>query len=360
MPQAQTPAAFDESKATEHVIFVVFLLSGYTMDANKNIEYFNELDDEGQHERTGRISHPSKTARKKHISLAVQQFSHKQSDSRKVFSFTYKAARFEEGWLLDSLGFFYEQQWISDVLAKVKVGKEASVYLCRSGEQVKAPLLAAKVYRPRMLRSLKNDHIYRQGRSVLDESGNPIVDLGMLKALHKRSVYGEQLQLQSWIAYEFMTLKTLHSTGADVPQPYEMGENAILMGYIGSEESPAPTLNNVNLKTSQVKPLFERMLENIDIMLSNDIIHGDLSAYNLLYWEGELKMIDFPQVVSPGRHPAAWHIFSRDITRICEYFTSQGMQTNPADIARSLWQSYGFQPASKVHTDWQDGLDPDD
>lgn len=324
------------------------------MDTNKNIDYYNEWDDEGQFERT----HSSRSTRQEHVSLAVQQFVQKQSDNRKGFSFTYKAARFEEGWLLDSLGFFYEQQWISDVLAKIKVGKEASVYLCRSGDQVKESLLAAKVYRPRMLRSLKNDHIYRQGRDVLDESGNPIVDLGMLKALHKRSVYGEQLQLQSWIAFEFLTLKTLHLSGADVPQPYEMGENAILMDYIGDENTPAPTLNGVNLKQSQVRPLFERTIENIGIMLSKDVIHGDLSAYNLLYWEGDLTMIDFPQVVSPTKHPSAWQIFRRDIHRICEYFGSQGLETDPASLASRLWQSFGLRPASLTHPDWQDGGDP--
>jgi RIO kinase 1 len=323
------------------------------MDTNKNNDIYNELDDENQFEKP----HRSRNSGQKHTSLAIQKFVQKQSDSRHAFSFTYQAARFEEGWLLESLGFFYEQQWISDVLAKVKIGKEASVYLCRSGEQVSAPLLAAKVYRPRMLRSLKNDHVYRQGRAVLDESGNPIVDLGMLKALHKRSVYGEQLQLQSWIAYEFLTLKTLHAAGADVPQPYEMGENAILMDYIGDVETPAPTLNGVNLIQSEVKKLYERVLENIGIMLTNDIIHGDLSAYNLLYWEGELKMIDFPQVISPSSHPFAWKIFNRDITRLCEYFTNQGLQTDPGGLASRLWQSHGFHPATQTQTDWLDGGD---
>lgn len=321
------------------------------MDMNKNIDYYNELDDEGQFEKPAR---PGNQGRK-HVSMAVQQFVQKQSDHRHSISFTYKAARFEEGWLLDSLGFFFEQQWISDVLTKVKVGKEASVYLCRSGEQVKTPLLAAKVYRPRMLRSLKNDHVYRQGRAVLDESGNPIVDLGMLKALHKRSDYGEQLQLQSWIAYEFQTLKTLQAAGADVPHPYEMGENAILMDYIGDEETPAPTLNGVELHPSQVSKLYQRMLENLGSMLKCDIIHGDLSAYNLLFWEGKLTMIDFPQVVSPGSHPFAWTIFKRDITRLCEYFNSQGLQTDPDVLAGRLWQSHGFRPASQVQTDWSNG-----
>ena len=113
---------------------------------------------------------------------SAARFIQSQDDSAASFEFTYQAARFEQGWLLNSLAFFYEQHWISDVLRKVKVGKEASVYLCRSGEQVPVPLVAAKVYRPRMLRNLKNDQLYREGRSVLDEDRHSVQDLGMLKA----------------------------------------------------------------------------------------------------------------------------------------------------------------------------------
>ncbi len=194
------------------------------------------------------------------------------------FKFTYKAARFEEAWLLDSLVNFAEYQWITDVLRKVKGGKEASVYLCRSGPAIQAPLVIAKVYRPRSLRNLKNDGQYRTGRADLDESGNIIVDDGALHAMEKRTAYGEELRHQSWIAYEFQTLETLYAAGADVPRPYEMAQNAILMDYIGDLGSIAPTLKSVTLEPEEVKPLFERVVWNIDLLLSKQCIHGDLSA----------------------------------------------------------------------------------
>lgn len=316
------------------------------------------MDDEGQFDFVGRGQHPSKALKAKKVSLAVQQFVQKQDDSREAISFSYKAARFEESWLLKTLGYFFEQQWISDVVSKVKVGKEASVYLCLSGEQVQAPLLAAKVYRPKMLRSLKNDHIYRLGRGVLDESGHEVVDMGMLKALHNRSVYGEQIHLQSWIAYEMQTIKRLYAAGADVPQPYEMGENAILMAYIGDEASPAPTLNTVRLSPEEADTLYERSIRNIEIMLANDIVHGDLSAYNLLYREGQITMIDFPQVVSASNHPNAWQIFSRDVRRVCEYFTHQGLKTDAGRLAAELWKTHGLRIQAEVHPGLLDGDQP--
>jgi RIO kinase 1 len=318
--------------------------------------YYDELDDDGQFDE---IHHP-RTNKPKLDPHSVQQFLQRQDDDRQAFSFTYKPARFEEGWLIDSLGFFFEQRWIADVLSKVKAGKEASVYLCRSGDQAKSGLVAAKVFRPRMLRNLKNDQLYRLDRDVLDEDGHLVHDLGMLKAQHKRSVYGEQVRHKSWMAHEFLALKTLYEAGADVPQPYEMSENAILMGFIGDERSAASTLNSVTLHAQEAGPLFERLLQNIAIMLTHGIVHGDLSAYNILYWNGRLTLIDFPQVISPGRHRSAYQIFSRDIARICDYFTHQGLHLDPGQLAADIWKSHGFRLRQKLHPGWLDANDPAD
>jgi RIO kinase 1 len=337
---------------------VLFVSQG--MDTKKTFEYYDQLDDEGKFEQRGKGYHHPQSLQSKKVPQAVQRFLRKQDDSRKSFEFTYKAARFEEGWLLDSLGEFYEQKWISDVLRKIKAGKEASVYLCRSGEQVGAPLLAAKVYRPRMLRNLKNDNLYREGREVLDEYGNPIIDLGMLKAEHNRSVYGEQLRHQSWIAYEYQTLQILHAAGADIPEPYEIGENAILMGYIGDEQVAAPTLKTVTLGREQVQSLYERLLRNVELMLTQEIIHGDLSAYNVLYWQGEPYLIDFPQVVSPRRNRNAFAIFERDVTRLCEYFIAQGLKLQPRRLAADLWKANGYRLRPEVNPRLLDANDDGD
>ena len=319
-------------------------------------KYYEDLDDEGQFE----IVHRPRTNKPKLDPQTVQQFIQRQDEASQTFSFTYRPARFEEGWLLGSLGYFFEQRWISDVLCKVKAGKEASVYLCRAGDQVKTDLIAAKVFRPRRLRNLKNDQLYREGRASLDEDGHPIDDPGMLKAQHKRSVYGEQIRHQSWLAYEFQALKNLNTAGADVPQPYEMGENAILMSYIGSEACSAPTLNTLTLEPWEARQLFERLLRNMEIMLANDIVHGDLSAYNVLYWEGKITLIDFPQVISPKNHRSAFQIFSRDIRRVCEYFARQGLHSDPAELAARLWKAHGYRFHPEIHPAWLNADDPAD
>jgi RIO kinase 1 len=285
----------------------------------------------------------------------------KQDDSHKNFKFTYPAARFEEWWLLDSLGDFYEHQYIRDVLRRVKGGKEASVYQCYSGTAIQdADLVAAKVYRPRSLRNLKNDHTYREGRVDLDDEGKQVLDDRMQRAMQKRTDYGQELLHQSWIAYEFTAMQTLHRSGVDVPQPVTMAKNAILMGFIGDETSAAPALSEISLERSEAKNLFERVRRNIETMLAHDIIHGDLSAYNILYWEGDIALIDFPQVVAPEANRNAYRIFERDVVRVCSYFNKQGLKLEGRRIASEMWKSRGLRMEPEVHPRLLDAEDPQD
>jgi len=330
------------------------------MDTSKNIKYYNELDDEGRFDWPGKFRRRARKKKSARVPVAIQQFVQSQDDSRKTFSFTYKAARFEEGWLLDSLGYFYEQHWISDVLRKIKAGKEASVYLCRSGEQADTPLLAAKVYRPRMLRNLRDDHLYREGRLELDEDGHELHDDGVIHAVNARTRFGEEIRHQSWIAYEYTTLQTLYGAGADVPRPYEMAHNAILMAYIGDETVPAPTLNEVDLAEGEAGPLFDLLLHDLDLMLASERVHGDLSAYNVLYWEGKVALIDFPQVVSPRQNRNAYAIFERDVTRLCEYFIDQGLALRPRRLAEGLWRAHGYSLRPEIHPRLLDADSPAD
>ena len=333
------------------------------MNTNDYIELFDELDDFEQtdtyiNKSQRRPKHPLRHPDK--LPVTDKKFISRQDDSLRNLKFTYKASRYEEGWLLDSLAAFYEQQWISDVLRMIKGGKEASVYLCKSGAGLDAEFLAVKVYRPRQFRNLKNDALYRVGRTELDEDGRAIVDDKTLHAIEQRSTFGEKMRHQSWIAYEFQTLQTLHAAGVDVPAVYATGNNAIVMEYIGDIAIAAPTLNSVRLTVDEARSLFKRTVDNIDRMLAQDCIHADLSAYNILYWDGEITLIDFPQAVSPDGNPSAWQIFQRDVMRICQYFALQGVRSEPRNLAADLWTAHGHRLVREVHPRHLNADDPDD
>ncbi len=246
----------------------------------------------------------------------------------------------EREWIFTYLGSFYEEQLITDVIRRVKSGKEATVYCCAADPRMGVDLLAGKVYHERMFRSLKNDSLYREGRAQVDDEGNQVRGNRVTRALEKNTAFGQKVRHGSWLNNEFAVMQRLHAAGADVPKPFAQSENAVLMEFVGGREGPAPALINVRLEKSEARQLFERLLWNIDLMFANNLVHGDLSAHNILYWEGVAKIIDFPQAVVPFVNPHAYNLLVRDIKRICEYFARYGISANPEVLTKDLWDKY--------------------
>ncbi|MBN1679221.1 MAG: hypothetical protein JW966_02945 [Anaerolineae bacterium] len=327
------------------------------------IDEFEHYEDQFNPMRTDRQARRRRKPRVKYIPKKSQgEVVDEVADVTGVeagFRTTYQPSNYEAGWLLSSLESFFDQQLIVDVQALVKGGKEANVYRCEGSAVTGETWLAAKVYRPRMFRQLRNDKLYRQGRDLLATNGRPVEehDARTQRALEKGSAYGLEVTHTSWLMHEYTTLQRLHNAGAAVPRPIAASENAILMSYHGDEHMPAPTLNQVQLDPDEVRPLFEDTIRSIDLMLVHGLIHGDLSAYNILYWEGEITLIDFPQVVDLHRNGSAYFILQRDITRICEYFTRQGIRHDPQAIMDSLWGRYVEQRPDDVIADLSRMLD---
>lgn len=256
------------------------------------------------------------------------------------FSPTYHAKKHERQWILTYLGEFYTDHMISDVLHLVKGGKEATVYCCEPGSAAGRNLIAAKIYRPRMFRNLRNDAVYRSGRAVLDMEGKAVRGTREQRAMTKGTGFGQQLRHTAWLGNEFQTLHLLRNAGADVPRPIAHNDNAILMEYLGEVGAPAHALHYLRLPASEARPLFERVMQNVEIMLACNRIHADLSAHNILYYAGEIKLIDFPQAVNPYENPDAFTLFARDVLRVCQYFAHYGVEADATARATDLWARY--------------------
>jgi RIO kinase 1 len=248
----------------------------------------------------------------------------------------------ESEWVVEHLLRFYQTKIITRVLRRVKGGKEANVYCCAAHPDTGLELIAAKIYRPRLMRALRNDAQYRQGRPVLSGDGSVVGsrDWRLHKAIAQGSSTGREAAQISWIEYEYQTMQRLHQAGADVPRPVRHAEYAILMEYLGEMSVSAPTLNLVDLEPDEAPPLFARLMRNVELMLAQQVVHGDLSAYNVLYCEGQVKIIDFPQVVDPAQNRDAYTLFRRDVERLCQYFARYGVASNPGRLARELWDRH--------------------
>lgn len=239
------------------------------------------------------------------------------------------------------LASFYENELIVGEAVVVKSGKEATLFCCEAHPRLGKKWLAAKWYRPRQQRNFKHDMIYQQGRTTLDKRAD--------RAIAARNAKGRAMQFEMWIGTEFATLQRLHAAGADVPEPVAQAESAILMEYFGERGQAAPQLYNVELKPEEVGPLFEQVLRNLEIMMECDRVHGDLSPYNILYWQGKLQIIDFPQAVDPMDNPQAFTLFARDLVNVYDYFAEYGVQCDPHRLAYRLWIEAGRAAPSNKH-----------
>jgi RIO kinase 1 len=233
---------------------------------------------------------------------------------------------------LGALGELIEALVIDEVIGVIKSGKEATVYCCR-GFQGEPPRVAAKVYRDRDVRRFSNDYAYVEGRT----RGMARQDIAAIAA---KSRAGREIAFGQWVVEEWKTLRLLYDAGCDVPEPLYRDGRVILMEYIGDDDDAAPMLAHADLDRDEAGDVFERLMRNIELMLACDRVHGDLSPFNVLYREGELRIIDFPQAIDPRFNGSAMPLLQRDIERICEWAARRGVEADGARIARTLWARF--------------------
>lgn len=234
---------------------------------------------------------------------------------------------------LVALNEFVEDGLIAEVLGIVKSGKEATVYCCSGGPRSSAALLAAKVYRSRDVRRFGDDAMYQEGRLRRRTR--------ISRAIENKSRKGREFAFGAWVSAEYSTLALLYQAGADVPEPIAQSPTVIVMEYVGDEGEPAPPLSSVRLDCAEAQRVFAVIMRNVELLLSLDRVHGDLSAFNVLYRDdGQLRIIDFPQAVDARFNQSALTLLERDIENVVGYLRRFGVDADAQRIARGLWSRF--------------------
>jgi RIO kinase 1 len=107
------------------------------------------------------------------------------------------------------------------------------------------------------------------------------------------------------------------------------------MRFLGGE-AKAPLLKDVEL--DRPEEVAKHAIDLVERLLEAFIVHGDLSQYNLLYWNNRLFVIDFPQAVdfssNVDRHirlEEAKPLLLRDLENLESYFAKYGVQLSAED-----------------------------
>ncbi len=221
------------------------------------------------------------------------------------------------------------------IIRPIKSGKEASVHLCRANaSETGESLLALKVYHPLDRRDFRDEGLYRDGEYIKERR--------VRVALEKKTAFGREVQGAIWVNREWEMLRALSAAGADVPRPISRTEDAILMTYIGDVDEAAPQLRSLKPTRAEADDLFRGVVRNLELFLYHNVIHGDLSPYNILVWERRVTVIDLPQAVDPRKNRHAQALLERDVERVCGFFERFGVRSNAHRLAADLWTAWTF------------------
>ncbi|MEO7325945.1 MAG: PA4780 family RIO1-like protein kinase [Dokdonella sp.] len=215
---------------------------------------------------------------------------------------------------------------IDEVLRPLKSGKEASVYVVRSGQEVRC----AKVYKDMRQRSFQARAQYQEGRKVRGSRES--------RAIAKSSRYGRKEQETAWKNTEVDALYRLDAAGVRVPKPYGFFNGVLVMELVTDAEGySAPRLGEVELSPEVARTYHAFMIGQIVRMLCAGLIHGDLSEYNVLVGPDGPVIIDLPQAVDAAGNNGALAMLERDVGNISASLGRFAPELIATDYALEMW-----------------------
>ncbi len=224
-----------------------------------------------------------------------------------------------------------EEGIIDDVHRQLLSGKEASVYVV-SRDDV---LIAAKVYKARNNRTFKNVTSYVEGRNQTRNTRDK-------RAKQKKTKYGRELLEESWRSMEHDALQRAFQGGVRVPEPYLLSGDVLLMEYLCDDDGEvAPRLADIDVPFEVAGLLHQEVFMQVRRLLAAGMIHGDLSAFNVLVAPAGLTLIDLPQVVDASGNSEAKDLLCRDLRNITEFFARYDARLLEfVDCGEPLWEHY--------------------
>ncbi|MGR6831790.1 PA4780 family RIO1-like protein kinase [Aliivibrio wodanis] len=222
-----------------------------------------------------------------------------------------------------------EDGLIDEVLTQLMSGKEASVYIVRSGDKIQC----AKVYKEIEQRSFKQAVAYREGRKVKNSR--------RARAMEKGSKFGRDEQEKVWQNAEIDALYKLSEADVRVPTPYGCFDGVLLMELVTNDEgSVAPRLNDITLTKEQALRDHDLMIQYVTRMLCAGIVHGDLSEFNVLVDHLGPVIIDLPQAVDASANNNAKWMLERDVNNMTTYYGQYAPELLGTEYAKEMWALY--------------------
>ncbi|MEM3550059.1 MAG: serine protein kinase RIO [Candidatus Bathyarchaeia archaeon] len=198
---------------------------------------------------------------------------------------------------------------IDRIYGVVKAGKESRVYWAenRDGKElaVKIYLTVSAEFRKGMLKYVEGDPrfkgVKRDTRSLIF----------------------------AWAQKEFKNLEQAKAAGVRVPKPIAVKNNVLVMEFIGKNGVCAPSMKEK--PPEKPEKTYKTLLGYLKKLYGKaELVHGDLSEYNIMIWRGRPVLFDMAQAV-PLAHPMADFLLKRDISNLNRFFSRLGVEVPTAE-----------------------------
>ena len=222
-----------------------------------------------------------------------------------------------------------EEGLIDTVVRQLMSGKEATVYVVRSGAQTHC----AKVYKEATQRSFRQAVDYTENRRVKNTR--------QARAMAKGTRFGRQATEQAWQNAEVDALYRLAAAGVRVPRPHNFCDGVLLMELVtDADGNAAPRLNDVTLTSEQARAHHATLLGEVVRMLCAGVVHGDLSEFNILLGADGPVIIDLPQAVDAAGNNHASRMLLRDVANLRSFFGRFAPELLDTDYGHEIWDLY--------------------
>ncbi|HKZ45560.1 MAG TPA: serine protein kinase RIO [archaeon] len=144
-----------------------------------------------------------------------------------------------------------------------------------------------------------------------------------------------RMVVYTWCRREFSNLRTVFEAGVSCPKPISFYENVLVTGLIGKDGELAPMLSDLKFNQEDAQFLYDFTLDQVERIAKAGLVHSDLSAYNILFYE-KPYIIDFSQTVQL-KHPLSKKFLIRDLSSINSYFKKLNVKLKlPEEVLSDL------------------------
>lgn len=217
---------------------------------------------------------------------------------------------------LDRLGKLISNHTISHMDFPISTGKEANLFRAVTPKNT---YIVLKIYRTSNL-TFKHINKYLNGDPRFHHQNRSRRDI-----------------IHEWTKKEYKNLHRLKHHHIRVPKPLKHHGNILLMQYIGTHNQAAPLLKDQ--RPNNPEKVATEILTYLKIMYQKaDLIHGDLSPYNILLHRQKPYIIDVGQAVLK-EHPLSHEFLQRDIKNMITFFKTWDLSYNPEKLYKTITHS---------------------